>query len=249
MTFLEHLEELRVRLLRSLAALAAGMVAAMVFYRDLVGIMTLPHFRAMEWLGVPTSQARFIAEGYGAPVLAVMKLCLIVGLFLASPVIGREMWAFVRAGLYRQERRAVEAFAPVSFLLFLLGCVFGYFVLIPYALYGMARMFPPDQIAPVFAFSGYLSLVLTMTILLGAVFQLPLAMVLLTRLGLVPPGAYVRKWRHAAVGIVVVSAVISPADAISLLVFAVPLFVLYAAGVLAAYLASPRPGAVAVETA
>jgi len=244
MTFVEHLEELRVRLFRSIVALAICTVGAMFFYKALVGIMTVPHFRAMSWLDIPASHAKLLAESYGGPVMATMKLCLIVGLFAASPVVGREMWAFVAAGLYRHERRAAAAFAPISFLLFLLGCVFGYFVLVPYALYGMGQMIPREQISFVFGYSSYLSLVLTMTLLLGAVFQLPLAMVLLTRLGLVPPAAYLRKWRHATIGILVVSALISPADVISLLVFAVPLLALYALGIAAAFLAAPRPASV-----
>ncbi len=244
MTLVEHLEELRRRLLRSLLALGIALVAAVIFYKPLVGMMTLPHFQAMSWLAPPPPNAILIAGGYGDPVLAIMKLCFIAAVFLASPLIGRELWGFVAAGLTRQERRAAATFAPVSFLLFLLGCVFGYFVLVPYALYGMARMLPVDQILPVFKFSDYLGLVLTMTILLGAVFQLPLVMVLLSRLGLVEPGAYRRYRKHAVIGNLVLAALLSPAEIVSLFIFAVPLCLLYEAGIVCASWGAPRPSAV-----
>src|SRR5262245_33776711 len=174
MTFAEHLEELRVRLFRSVVAFAAMLVASMCFYREMVDVVTLPHFRAMAMLSNPPSHLEFVAVSYTAPVVAMMKLAMIVGVFLASPVIAWQFWAFVRGGLYANERRAAAAFAPASFLLFVLGCVFGYFVLIPYTLYGMANMLPTDKVRPLFAFAEYLDLVTTMTLLLGAIFQLPL---------------------------------------------------------------------------
>lgn len=234
MTLLEHLDELRTRLLRSVVALGLSMLLALVFYRELVGIVTIPHFRAMEWLGRATEHSRFIAGSYGGPILAVTKLCLVVGLFLASPVAARELWAFVSAGLHPHERRWASSFAPISFLLFLLGCVSGYFVLVPWSLYGMARMMPLEQVDLVVDFGSYVSLFMTMTLLLGAVFQLPLLMAFLSRTGLVPPSLYTRYWKHAVVANVVLAAVISPADLVSLGVFAVPLVALYGAGMLAA---------------
>jgi Tat protein translocase TatC len=162
---------------------------------------------------------------------------MIVGVFLASPVIGWQLWAFVRGGLYANERRAAMAFAPASFLLFVLGCVFGYFVLVPYALYGMASMLPMDQVQPIYSFSEYLDLVSTMTILLGAIFQLPLLMVLLSRLGLVRPATYRRWRRNAVVANLVLAGILSPPDLLSMFVFAVPLLALYEVGALAAWVA------------
>jgi sec-independent protein translocase protein TatC len=106
MTLVEHLDELRQRLLRSLLALGVALAATVCFYKPLVEVMTIPHFRAMSWLEPPPPNATFIAVDYGGPVFAIMKLCFIVALFLASPVIGRELWGFVAAGLHRHERRA-----------------------------------------------------------------------------------------------------------------------------------------------
>lgn len=235
MTFAEHLEELRLRLFRSVVAFAAMLVVSMCFYKEMVGVVTLPHFRAMAMLPNPPSHLEFITVSYTAPVMAMMKLAMIVGLFLASPVVGYQLWAFVRGGLHANERRAATAFAPASFLLFVLGCVFGYFVLIPYTLYGMANMLPVDKVRPLFAFAEYLDLVSTMTLLLGAIFQLPLVMILLARLGVVRPSSYRRWRRNAVVANLVIAGILSPPDLISMFAFAVPLLLLYEAGILAAW--------------
>ena len=109
MTFVQHLDELRTRLLRSIVALLVAIVVSMFFYKGLIDLATLPHYRAMSWVGVG---ARFIIIDLAGTVGAVMKLAAIVGFFFASPYIARELWGFVSAGLYRDERRYVKAFAP-----------------------------------------------------------------------------------------------------------------------------------------
>ncbi|HVR84957.1 MAG TPA: twin-arginine translocase subunit TatC [Planctomycetota bacterium] len=227
MTFVQHLDELRTRLLRTIAALLVAVVVSMFFYRTLINVATIPYFRAMTWVGVGP---RFIISELGGTVGSVMKLAAIVGFFIASPYVARELWGFVAGGLYREERRYVKAFAPVSYLLFVLGCVFGYFLLIPFALYAMVTMMPLDKVDPVLGLGDYLGFVLTLTIILGLVFQLPLVMVFLTKLGLVPPDRY-RAWRrHAILANIVLAAVLSPPDLLSMMVFALPLVVLYEIG-------------------
>jgi len=227
MTFVQHLDELRTRLLRTIAALLVAVVVSMFFYRTLINVATIPYFRAMTWVGVGP---RFIISELGGTVGSVMKLAAIVGFFIASPYVARELWGFVAGGLYREERRYVKAFAPVSYLLFVLGCVFGYFLLIPFALYAMVTMMPLDKVEPVLGLGDYLGFVLTLTIILGLVFQLPLVMVFLTKLGLVPPDRY-RAWRrHAILANIVLAAVLSPPDLLSMMVFALPLVVLYEIG-------------------
>lgn len=233
MPFGEHLEELRARLGRSVAALAAAMTVALVFHRELLGVATLPHYRARFFFDIPPSPWQFIAKDHVGCILSMTKLAFAVGLFAASPLIGWQAWRFIGAGLHPHERRTVGPFAVISFLLFVLGVATGYFHLVPLALYGMARMLPLDQVAAVFDISGYLDLVLTMTVVLGAVFQLPLAMAFLSRVGLVPARAWGRGRRHAAVANVAVAAFLSPPDPLSMAVYAVPLVGLYEAGVLA----------------
>jgi sec-independent protein translocase protein TatC len=234
MTIVQHLDELRTRLLRSIAALLLTVTGAMIFYRDLIDLAIVPQVRAMSWLG---RTATFNIGDLGGSLGALMKLACIVGLFFASPYIARELWGFVAAGLYRGERRYVRAFAPTSFLLFLLGCVFGYFILIPYSLYGMVSMMPLDKVQPILDIGEYLTLVLTLTILLGAVFQLPLAMTFFTKIGLVAPARW-RSWRKGAiVANIVLAGFLAPPDLLSMVVFVLPLLVLYEIGVWCSVLA------------
>jgi Tat protein translocase TatC len=235
MTIPQHLDELRSRLLRSIVALLAAVVLSMVFYKELLDIASVPHLRAMSWLG---KSGGFIINSFTGAIGAIMKLSFIVGFFVASPYVARELWGFVAAGLYRDEKRYIRAFAPISFLLFVLGCVFGYFLLIPYALYAMVGMMPVDKVQPIVNIGDYLGLVMTLTILLGMLFQLPLAMVLLSKLGLVAPARW-RAWRKPALlGNVILAAVLAPPDPQSMLVFALPLLVLYEVGLMCASLAS-----------
>ncbi len=234
MTFVQHLDELRTRLLRSIVALLAAVTLSMIFYKELLDVASIPHLRAMSWLG--KSGGFIINNIYGA-IGSVMKLSCIVGFFAASPYVARELWGFVAAGLTRDEKRHLRAFAPISFLLFVLGCVFGYFCLIPYALYAMVGMMPLDKVQPVVNIGDYLGLVMTLTILLGMLFQLPLLMVLLSKLGLVTPSRW-RAWRRAAIlGSAVLAAVLAPPDPQSMLVFAFPLLGLYEIGVWSSRLA------------
>jgi Tat protein translocase TatC len=235
MTFAQHLDELRTRLLRSIVALLGAVTLSMIFYRELIEIASIPHLRAMSWLG---KSGGFILIDPTHAIGAIMKLSCIVGFFVASPYVARELWGFVAAGLYREEKRYVRAFAPISYLLFVLGCVFGYFLLIPYALYAMVGMMPLEQVQPIVSIGNYLGLVMTLTILLGTLFQLPLLMVLLSKLGLVAPPRW-RAWRRAAIlGNIVLAALLAPPDPQSMLVFALPLLALYEIGVWSSALAA-----------
>ena len=169
----------------------------------------------------------------------MIKISLLVGLLLASPVIGWQVWTFVGAGLYARERRWALSFGLCSFLLFLLGCVAGFACLIPYTLYGLASMLPFDRVMPTFGIEGYLNLVMTLTVALGGVFQLPLVMAFLTRVGLVEPRSWGRWRKHGIVGNVVLAAVLAPGDPLSLAAFAAPLLLLYEVGAVAARFCAP----------
>src|SRR5262245_14388096 len=164
MTFGEHLEELRWRLVKSLIALGITFVVATIYYQELVAFIVRPHYQVMAWLeksekgkpdkekpadGKPAAErelhGQLIAGAYTKPIWSVMKLSFIVALFAASPYIGYQIWAFISAGLYARERKYVVRYAPISFLLFTGGCIFGYFILIPYGLYGLAQIVSLDQ--------------------------------------------------------------------------------------------------------
>jgi sec-independent protein translocase protein TatC len=239
MSFGAHLEELRLRLFRSVLALALATGAAFCFHKQLLAIATIPHYRAYAMFDPPPAEWKFIACDYVGPVTAMVKISLLTGLLFASPVIGWQVWRFIGAGLYARERRWALSFGICSYLLFLAGCVSGYFALIPTTLYGLASMLPFDRVQPSFQIEGYLNLVMTLTVALGGVFQLPLIMAFLTRIGLVDPTSWGRWRKHGIIGNLVLAAVLAPGDPLSLAAFAAPLLVLYEVGALVARVCAP----------
>lgn len=243
MTFGEHIEELRGRLLKSVVFLMLATIVSLFLYDHLVFFITRPHVWAMQKLHVPEADQRLMAGGYAAPVLAVMKLGFIIALFVSSPFIGYQIWAFISAGLYKNERKYVVLFAPISYLLFAVGCAFGYLVLVRVCLLGLAKTgMAGHAVSPQFMFSDYLSLVTTLTIILGVVFQLPLVMVFLSKIGLVEPPTYNKYQRLAILLNLIAAAFIAPPDVISMCVVAIPMILLYEIGVLAAFFfASSKP--------
>lgn len=263
MTFGEHLEELRWRLVKSLVALLVGFVVATIYYQELVAFIVRPHYRVMEWIRkdeeakkAPAPAAgpekreihgQLIAGAYTKPIWAVMKLSFIVGLFVASPFIGYQIWSFISAGLYARERKYVVRYAPASFLLFTGGCAFGYLILIPYGLYGMAQLINIEGVQATYIFTDYLDLVMALTIVTGAIFQLPLLMGFFSAIGLTTWRTWIRWIKFAIVAIFIAAAILTPTpDVFTQLLLAIPLLLLYAIGIgLSALVASPgrRPAA------
>jgi sec-independent protein translocase protein TatC len=245
MTFGEHLEELRWRLVKSVSALLVCFVAAIFFYEKLVRFVVQPHYRVMGWLGVLEKDAGLISGSYTKPMWAAMKLAFIVAVFVASPVIAYQIWKFVAAGLYPRERKYVARYAPLSYLLFIGGCAFGYYVLIPYGLYGLAQMFELKEVKPMYVLTDYLDLVMGLTIVTGAVFQLPLIMSFCTAIGFTTARTWIKWIRFAIVAIFVVAAVLTPTpDVYTQLLLAVPLLILYGVGIgLSALIRPSKPPA------
>jgi len=242
MTFGEHLEELRWKLVKSLVALLATFVLATIFYKELVWFVVQPHFQVMEWLEIKNSNAQLIAGAYTKPIWAVMKLSLIVGLFAASPYIAYQIWSFISAGLYPRERKYVIRYAPFSFLLFFGGCIFGYLVLIPYGLFGLAQIVNIPAVQPTYLFTDYLDLVMSLTIITGAIFQLPLVMAFISAIGLTTWRTWIRWIKVAIVAIFVTAAILTPTpDVFTQLLLAIPLLLLYGLGILLSAFVSPSP--------
>ena len=241
MTFGEHLEELRWRLLKAIVGLLLVVIGCLALYDPLVVFISEPHFVAMEMMGLDRDDAKFLAISHTGPIIAMMKLALIVSIFVTSPWLGYQIWAFVSAGLYKHERKYVVLFAPISFIMFGLGCWFGYSILVPLALFGLAGMLPPGVVELSFSFSEYLGLVMKLTIVLGAVFQVPLLMVFFAKIGLVQPSMY-NKWRRAAIVFnVIFAAILTPADIYTMFLVSIPLLLLYEVGVVVSYIVVRQP--------
>lgn len=217
-SFFEHFNELRWRLIKSLAAVA---VAACLFYPfvdPVLAFLIRPVGRVVFTSPSDAFVARFMLVIWG-------------GVILALPVILFQFWRFVSAGLKGHERKYVALFGPLSLVLFFAGAAFGYFVMIPVGMKFLLG-FATDFMVPMITVQNYLSFVTTLVLAFGATFELPLILMFLAKIGIVTPAFLAQKRKHAVVIILIVSAVITPPDAVSQLIMALPLVVLYELGII-----------------
>ena len=226
-TVFDHLVELRSRLLRAVAGLMLVFVALLPFANRLYGYLAQPLLDKLP------NGGQLIAVEVASPFFAPVKLAFFVAVVVAMPWLLYQLWAFVAPGLYQRERRLAMPLLASALVLFYAGCAFAYFLVLP-AVFGFLAGVTPAGVAMMTDINAYLDFVLVIFLAFGASFELPVALVILVLLGWVTP-AQLREWRgYAIVGIFVVAAVITPPDVISQLLLAVPMVVLYEAGILAA---------------
>ena len=224
----EHLEELRSRIINSIIVVVVLFFISWFYKLRILDIIKKPHSITMESLGLSQSlQVLSYQEGF----YAYIKLCLMTAVFLAYPVILYQIWKFVEAGLYKKERRYVRIFAPISFIAFIIGVLFGYFFLIPFGLQFLIKVLG-GEIQPIITMSQYISLVTMLTLALGVVFQLPLIMLFVSRIGMLKAEDFI-KWRMYAILIIfILAAVITPPDPFTQVMTALPMIILYEIGIL-----------------
>jgi sec-independent protein translocase protein TatC len=227
-----HLVELRARLLRAVLGVA-------------VVLLLLPFTRSIySWLAgplmahLPAGQTLIAINPAGA-FFAPLKLTFFLALFLAVPWLLYQAWAFVAPGLYKREQRLALPLLGSAVLLFYAGCAFAYFLVLP-TVFGFLVQFKPDVIAITPDANSYLDFVLMIFFAFGASFELPVALVILVLLGWVTP-AQLREFRgYALIGVFVVAAIITPPDVVSQLMLAIPMYLLYEVGIVAASWVKPR---------
>jgi Tat protein translocase TatC len=176
--------------------------------------------------------SRIVAIKYTEQFFTYLKIVLICAIFIAHPFILWQLWRFIGAGLYAHEQRVALTFVPFSLVLFMTGVSFGYTVLIPWGLSYLSSYGDPELVDTVLSLSAYLSLFMSLTVLLGIVFQVPLVMFFLSRSGLVDPGTFSRIRRHAILTGVVLGALLTPPDPFTQVMLAGPLVILYEIGIL-----------------
>ena len=228
MSFLDHLGELRARLAKALLALIVCFLAAWYQSARVFSLFVRP---LEPYLGGHKLVFIEITE----PFILYMKVSLLVALFVASPVILYQLWAFISPGLYPRERSYAAPFIIVASLFFCGGGLFGYYVAFPYAarfLLSIASDFEPAlTIRSLFGFES--KIILGM----GLVFEMPVVIFLLSRIGIVTPGFLLHHLKYAVLVIFIVAAVITPTpDVITQCVFALPMLGLYLLGIAAAYI-------------
>jgi sec-independent protein translocase protein TatC len=225
MPFLDHLEELRSRILRSLAAVILG---------SAVGLWAVQHFQLVNLLKQPIApyltDGKLVVLSPTEPVMIVFKLGFLLGLVLASPVILWQLWAFLAPALYAREKKALVPSLFVGLLLFMAGVALAYFFVVPQAL-RVLFSFQTEAIAPFITYDKYFSFVMQVTMALGISFELPLVIIILSWLGVIGPSELSRFRRFAVVLAFIAGAILSPgADLLSMVMMTVPLLLLYEIG-------------------
>lgn len=229
MSFREHLIELRTRLLRVVAAVLLCAIAAFFVADELYRLLSAPMLAALP------ADSKLIVTGPIEYFMVVLKISVVAGLFLASPWVLYQLWAFISPGLYQHERRYASAFVVSGTLFFVGGAAFCYFVVFPMGLPFLIGLNPPDVIG-MYRVGEYYSFAVRLLLAFGIAFELPVVVVLLSLLGVVDPAQLTRFRKYALVLSFVVGAVLTPPDVISQAAMAVPLYLLFEGGVLVARL-------------
>ncbi|MGQ9466560.1 MAG: twin-arginine translocase subunit TatC [Anaerolineae bacterium] len=224
-SLLEHIEELRRRLIKALLALAVGFVISALFTNQL-----------LEWLARPVGglenlEAIEVTENLGV----FMQVALLGGVLLAMPVIVYQVWRFVTPGLYPHEKRYVYALAPAATLLFVAGASFAYFVMLPAAIPALLGFAPiPTRPRP----ANYISFITNLMFWVGISFEMPLFIFFLAKVRLVSPRDLLRNWRVAVFLIALLAALVTPTgDPINMGLVMIPLVILYVLSILLARVA------------
>lgn len=232
MSIIEHLEELRRRLLIGIAALLAATVLCWFVADRLLALLIRPVGRVI-FVGV--TEAFFVR----------LKIALLAGVFLSLPILLYEIWAFVSVGLTPTERRYALWLLPPALVLFVGGALFALVAIVPVGVRFLLSYQVAGVLEPMISVGAYVSFLTAFLFAFGAVFELPIVLVFLAKLGVVTPAALAAGRRYAIVAIVVAAAVLTPGgDIFSQLLMAVPTYLLYEASIWIARLVAPQPAAV-----
>lgn len=235
MSLLQHLEELRKRIIYSLASITAGFAVAWYFAERIFGYMQRPILVALHNHNL---DQKLVYLSPTEPFNIYLKIGLIGGLFVASPFVLYQVWLFISPGLYRHEKRYLLPFMFFTVALFVAGGMFGYYVVYPAALefligYG-------QQFQPMITIGEYTDLFLTVILGLGLVFEMPILIFFLALMGVVSAGFLWRNLRYAVLAIFVIAAILTPTtDILNMCIFAAPMVLLYIVSIGLAWLVHP----------
>jgi sec-independent protein translocase protein TatC len=236
MSFLEHLEELRRRIIYCIVAIAVGFFACWNYADKIFGLMQAPIMEALRRNGMAE---KLVYLSPTEPFNLYLKIGMLAGLFVVSPFVLYQVWLFISPGLYRNEKRYVFPFMFSTVGLFLAGGLFGYKLVYPAALdfligYG-------KQFQPMITIHEYTDLFLTVILGLGVVFELPILVFFLALMGVVSAGWMWRNVRYSILVIFIIAAIITPTtDILNMCIFAAPMVVLYLGSIGIAWLVHPK---------
>lgn len=233
---IEHLIELRGRLLRALGGFFVVLLCLLPFAAKLYGWLAQPLISLL-----PAGQS-IIATNPAGAFFAPLKLAMFCALFISMPWLLYQTWAFVAPALYAREKRLALPLLASAVLLFYAGCAFAFFLVLP-AVFHFLTTFGADVIAVTPDAGAYLDFVIALFLAFGLSFELPVAMVILVLLGWVSPAQLKEARGYAIVGIFVLAAIVTPPDVISQLMLAIPMCLLYEIGIHASRWLLPKPQA------
>lgn len=232
---MSHLIELRSRLLRAVGTMLVVFIVLFIY----PGASVIYDLLAAPMLASLPEGTRMIATGVITPFMVPVKVTMMAAFVVSLPVVLYQVWAFVAPGLYRHEQRLALPLIISSSLLFLAGMAFCYFIVFK-TIFSFIASFAPESITPAPDIEAYLGFVMTMFLAFGITFEVPVAVILLVRMGIVTIAQLQQSRGYVIVGAFIIAAVVTPPDVVSQFLLAVPLCVLYEVGILFARGIKPR---------
>jgi len=227
MPITSHLEELRRRLVISAVAVGIGFAGTYFFAPKIFEVLMVPLLEALPPDGT------LIFTGVTEAFFTYLKVAILAGVFLSSPLILYEIWAFLSPGLYTHEKRYVIPFVIFSTLFFIGGGLFGYFIVFPYG-FKFLLGFATENIRPFPRIKEYFSLASKLLLAFGVVFELPLFVFFLSKMGLVSSRVLIKQFKYAIILIFSISAILTPPDVVTQLMMAGPILALYGISIIVA---------------
>jgi sec-independent protein translocase protein TatC len=236
MGFLDHLEELRKRIVYSIIAVGIGCAACWGYRERIYAIMQRPIMDALKKNGL---SEKLVYLNPTEPFNLYLKIAALAGLFLTSPFVLYQVWLFISPGLYRREKRYVTPFMISTIGLFTCGGYFGYKIVYPRALDFLINF--GKQFTPMITIGEYTHLFLSIVLGMGLIFEMPILVFFLAFMGILSPGFMLKHFRYAILIIFIIAAIVTPTpDVVNMCIFAAPMVALYAVSVGVAWVVHPK---------
>lgn len=251
MSFLDHLEELRWHIIRSLGAIAIAGIVLFIFhdwyFNQIILGPSRNDFASYGWfcqlsqqlgageaLCMTLPEFKIQAVNFAEQFITTIKLCFVGGFVVAFPYVFYEIWKFIAPGLYDSERKATRGIVFICSILFVLGVLFGFFIIAPFATNFLMSFTASESVANNPTLSSFVLYMVMFTLPAGLIFELPIVVYFLAKLGIVTPEGMRKYRRHSIIGILMLSAILTPPDVVTQFLIGIPLYVLYEISILVA---------------
>jgi sec-independent protein translocase protein TatC len=228
MSFLDHLEELRWRIFKSIFAIGICAVPCGIFWEKIFNLIMIDPLRFTN------TSTHLIGTNPTEAIVLCIKITVMGGIICGSPVVFYQLWRFVSPGLYKNEKIFILPVVFASTIFFILGILFSYYLTIPFVLNFLTK-FSEGKLESYYKASEYLSFLIKLSLAFGIVFELPVISYVLTKVGLLTPDFLINNIRYATVIIFIIAAFLTPPDIVSQLFLAIPLIVLYGISILVSF--------------